>query len=203
MIKIMVKLFGKIVGVVCVIVLVVLACSPEARTELGIVFKVATGQSVAALEDKLDQGTLALQRFDTEYVKAEQKLVALKHLQLDAKLCLRRAQEKATDYRNQGKEELALRNDEQAAFYENQLVGYEKSIESRTNKLQELRTIRERAREDVRLARERIAMLKATRDALDDAEQEEMLEKANKNVQNLQSHCNKLSAEIDILNIED
>ena len=46
-------------------------------------------------------------------------------------------------------------------------------------------------------------MLKATRDALDDAEQEEMLEKANKNVQNLQSHCNKLSAEIDILNIED
>ena len=116
---------------------------------------------------------------------------------------MRRAQEKASDYRNQGKEELALRNDEQAAFYENQLVGYEKSIESRTNKLQELRTIRERAREDVRLARERIAMLKATRDALDDAEQEEMLEKANKNVQNLQSHCNKLSAEIDILNIED
>ena len=197
------KIVGIIIGAAILLVLCILAFSPEARTELGIVFKVAKGQSVAALESELDQGTLALQRFDTEYVKAEQKLTTLKHLQLDARLCLRRAQEKASDYRNQGKEELALRNDEQAAFYENQLVGYEKSIESRTNKLQELRTIRERAREDVRLARERIAMLKATRDALDDAEQEEMLEKANKNVQNLQSHCNKLSAEIDILNIED
>ena len=197
------KLIGKIVGVVCVIVLVALVCSPAARTELGIICKVVTGQSVSALESKLDQGTLALQRFDTEYVKAEQKLVALKHLQLDAKLCLRRAQEKATDYRNQGKEELALRNDEQASFYEKQLVGYEKSIESRTKKLQELRTIRERAREDVRLARERIAMLKATKDALDDSGQEEMLEKASENVRNLQSNCNRLSAEIDILNIED
>ena len=199
----MVKLLGKIAAVVCAIVLVVLICSPEARTELGIVFKVATGQSVAALESKLDQGTLALQRFDTEYSRAEQKLVTLKHLQLDAQLCLRRAQEKAADYRNQGKEELALRNDEQAAFYEKQLVGYEKSIESRTKKLQELRTIRERAREDVRLARERISMLKATKDALDDSGQEEMLEKASENVRNLQSNCNRLSAEIDILNIED
>ncbi len=197
------KLIGKIVGVVCVIVLVALVCSPAARTELGIICKVVTGQSVSALESKLDQGTLALQRFDTEYSRAEQKLVTLKHLQLDAQLCLRRAQEKATNYRNQGKEELALRNDEQSAFYEKQLAGYGKSIESRTKKLQELRTIRDRAREDVRLARERIAMLKATKDALDNSGQEEMLEKASENVRNLQSHCNKLSAEIDILNIED
>lgn len=196
------KLIGKIAAVVCAVVLVVLACSPEVRTELGIVFKVATGQSVAALETKLDQGTLALQRFDTEYAKAEQKLVTLKHLQLDAQLCLRRAREIATDYRNQGKEELALRNDEQSDFYEKQLAGYEKSIESRTKKLQELRTIRERAREDVRLARERIAMLKATKDALDDSGQEEMLEKASENVRNLQSSCNELSAGIDVLNME-
>lgn len=197
------KLIVKIAAIVCAIVLVALVCSPAARTELKIICKVVTGQSVAALETRLDQGTLALQRFDTEYAKAEQKLVTLKHLQLDARLCLRRAREKAADYRNQDKEELALRNDEQAAFYEKQLAGYEKSIESRTKKLQELRTIRERAREDVRLARERIAMLKATKDALDDAGQEEMLEKASENVRNLQSSCNKLSAEIDVLKMED
>ena len=81
------KIVGIIIGAAILLVLCILAFSPEARTELGIVFKVATGQSVADLESELDQGTLALQRFDTEYVKAEQKLATLKHLQLDARLC--------------------------------------------------------------------------------------------------------------------
>ncbi len=186
-----------------VFVVLLLMFSPGFRTETRIMFQVVTGQTVAALETQLDQGNLALKRFDEAYAKAEQRLISLKHLQLDAQLCCRRAQERAADYRRRGKEELAVRNDDQVAFYEKQQVGYAKSIASRTQKLEELRNVRERAREDVRLARERIAMLKATRDALDNSGQEEMLEKANENVEALQSKCNKLSAEIEILNMEE
>lgn len=189
---------------IAALVLLLLIFSSGFRTETEIIVKTAAGQGVEALESRLDQGRLALQKFDAEYAKAEQKLISMKHLQLDAQLCMRRAREKAAAYRAQGKEELALRNDEQGAFYQKQLANYEKSIPARTAKLQELSSIRELTKEDVRLARERIAILKATRDTLNDQSgQEEMIEKANGNIANLQSYCNQLSAEIDVLNMEE
>lgn len=177
--------------------------SPRFRSELPVLWAAVSGSVIDKMEAKLDQGTLALARFDEEYTKAEQKLITLKHLKLDAQHSLKRAQEKAAQYRNQGKEELATRNDEQAAFFEKQVADYGVTIDKRSEKLLELKYIRELAREDVRLARERIAMLQATKDAMDSSGQEEMLQKAQENLNSLQSHCNRLSAEIEVIKLTD
>ena len=175
--------------------------SPKFRSELPIIWTTVFGNVVDKMEAKLDQGTLALARFDEEYAKAEQKLIALKHLRLDAQHSMKCAQDKSVMYRNQGKEELARRNDEQAAFFEKQVTDYGVTIDKRCEKLLEIKHIRELAREDVRLARERIAILQATRDAMDNSGQEEMLQKAEENIKTLQSHCNRLSAEIEIIRL--
>lgn len=198
-------MIGKIVKYTLVTLLVLVAgglvLSPDTRHQLTLLLNVGKQSALDQLERNLDQGSLALQRFDTEYVKAQRKLATLKSLKMDAQLSIRRATEKAAEYRRQGKDELASRNEEQVDFFKNQLDGYEKSIDSRSNKLIELKSLREKAREDVRLARERIAMLKATRDALDDEQQQQTLEKAQQNVNNLQSYCSRLTAEIEVINL--
>ena len=186
-----------------VFLVALLLFSPKFRRELPILWATVSGSVVDKMEAKLDQGTLALARFDEEYTKAEQKLITLKHLKLDAQHSQKRAEEKAAQYRNQGKEELASRNDEQAAFFEKQVADYETTIDKRSEKLLELKHIRELAREDVRLARERIAMLQATKNAMDRSGQEEMLQKAQENINSLQSHCNRLDAEIEVIKLTD
>lgn len=181
----------------------VLIFSPDTRQQLALLISVGKQSSIELLEKRLDQGALALQRFDKEYTKAQQKLATLKSLKMDAQLSVRRAEEKSAEFRRLGKEELAARNAEQVSFFKAQLEGYDKSIASRSVKLMELKSMREKAREDVRLARERIAMLKATRDALDDEQQQQELERAQQNIYNLQSYCNRLTAEIEVINITD
>lgn len=190
-------------GLVIIIIAmgITIACSPSMRESMRAIWLTFTGDAVDLLENQFDQGELALQRFDREYIKAQNKLTTLKSLQAESKMSMRRAQEKAADYRRTGKEDLALRNDEQAAFFEKQMAGYEATIATRSAKLVELKLLRERAREDVRLARERIAILRATRDALDDEQQQENLAKAQENINNLQSHCARLSAEIEVINL--
>lgn len=178
-----------------------LACSENLRYEATLLWTVVTGDAVDKLELQVDQGTLALQRFDNAYVRAQQNLSQLQHVYRDTQLSITRSRERARDFRAQGKEDLAQRNDEQADIYAEQLSALEQNIERRSAKLIELKSRRERAREDVRLARERIAMLVATRDALDQSGMQETLERAEQNVRNLQSNCNKLSAEIDVLNL--
>ena len=180
---------------------ITIACSPKMRESMRAIWLTFTGDAVDLLESQFDQGELALQRFDSEYIKAQQKLATLKTLQAESKLSMRRAQERAADYRRAGKEDLALRNDEQVAFFQKQMEGYENTIASRTAKLIELKALRERAQEDVRLARDRIAILRATRDALDSEQQQENLARAQENINNLQSHCARLSAEIDVINL--
>ena len=175
--------------------------SPKFRSELPVLWAAASGSVVDKLEAQLEQGAVALARFDEEYAKAEQKLVTLRHLRLDAEHSEQRARETAEQYRRQGKEELAQRNEEQADFFEKQRSSYDASIQKRSEGLVELKRIRELAREDVRLARERIAMLHATRDAMDNSGQEETLEKAQQNIRSLQSHCNRLSAEIEVIQL--
>lgn len=184
---------------VCLVAL--LLFSQKFRSELPVIWAVASGSVVDRLEAQLEQGALALARFDEEYAKAEQKLVTLRHLRLDAEHSEQRAREAAEQYRRQGKEELAQRNEEQAAFFEKQRSSYNVTIQKRSEKLLELKRIRELAREDVRLARERIAMLQATRDAMDNSGHEEELEKAQQNIHSLQSHCNRLSAEIEVIQL--
>lgn len=186
-----------------VLLVALLVFSPSFRREVPIMVSATADHAVGVLEKQLDQGSLALRRFDEEYVKAEQKLVSLRHLRLDAQRGMQRAKETAAQYRSQGKDELARRNEEQAAFYEKQAADYEISIQKRSEKLQELKRIRELAREDVRLARERIVMLQATRDAMDSDGQEEMLQKAQENIESLHSHCNRLNAELEVIKLTD
>lgn len=190
-----------IITLVVAAVLLTLACSENLRNELAVIWVTATGDAVDKLELQVDQGSLALQRFDNAYSRAQQNLTKLKAVSSDNRLNMRRAKERAADFRAQGKEELALRNEEEATYYEGQVAACEQTIERHTAKLIELKGVRERAREDVRLARERIAILSATRDALDRTGMQETLERAEQNVHNLQSSCNKLSAEIDVLNL--
>ncbi len=190
-----------IISLVVAAVLLTLACSENLRNELAVIWVTATGDAVDKLELQVDQGPLALQRFDNAYSRAQQNLTKLKAVSSDNRLNMRRAKERAADFRAQGKEELALRNEEEATYYEGQVAACEQTIERHTAKLIELKGVRERAREDVRLARERIAILSATRDALDRTGMQETLERAEQNVHNLQSSCNKLSAEIDVLNL--
>ena len=184
---------------VCLVAL--LLFSQKFRSELPVMWAAVSGSVVDKLEAQLEQGAVALARFDEEYAKAEQKLVTLRHLRLDAEHSEQRAREAAEQYRRQGKEELAQRNEEQAAFFEKQRSSYDTTIQKRSEGLLELKRIRELAREDVRLARERIAMLQAARDAMDNSGQEEMLEKAQQNIRSLQSHCNRLSAEIEVIQL--
>lgn len=195
------KIIVRTFWVIIIAMGITIACSPKMRESMRAIWLTFTGDAVDLLESQFDQGELALQRFDSEYIKAQQKLATLKTLQAESKLSMRRAQERAADYRRAGKEDLALRNDEQIAFFQKQMEGYENTIASRTAKLIELKALRERAQEDVRLARERIAILRATRDALDSEQQQENLARAQENINNLQSHCARLSAEIDVINL--
>ena len=180
-----------------------LILSPTSRREASVVVLAAADHVVSTLEKRLDQGCLALRRFDEEYAKAEQKLVSLRHLRLDAQHGLQRAKETAMQYRRQGKVELALRNDEQAVFFEKQAANYESVIQKRSEKLLELKRIRELAREEVRLARERLTMLQVAREAIETDGQKEMLQKAQENINNLQSICNRLNAEVEVMQLTD
>lgn len=184
-----------------VLVLISLACSEKLRGEVALIWPTITGNAVAKLEMQVDQGALALQRFDNEYTRARQKLTQLRAVSRDTQLNMRHAQERARDLRAQGKEELALRNDEQATFCAAQFESQEAAIQRRDAKLLQLKAMRERAREDVRLARERIAILVAQRDAMDQTGVQETLDRAEENVRNLQSTCNRLTSEIEVLNL--
>lgn len=173
--------------------------SPEYRADVKIAWYAFVGDKVSRMEAQVDQGTLALARYDQAYNSAYNKLTALMGTQTDAAVSVRRFREDAETQRREGREDLALRSEEQAAFFESKQEAVKNSIEKRKVKLAELKKIRERAYQDVRFARQRIAMMQTMRDSLDDAGMQDVLDKAEQNVANLQSNCNKLNAEIDVL----
>lgn len=174
-------------------------CSAEYRSDVKILWYSFVGDKVSRMEAQVDQGTLALARYDQAYNTAYNKLTALMGAQADAGVGARRFREAAETQRREGREDLALRSEEQAAFFESKQEAVKNSIEKRKAKLQELKMIRERAYQDVRFARQRIAMMQTMRDSLDDAGMQDVLDKAEQNVANLQSNCNRLNAEIDVL----
>lgn len=174
-------------------------CSAEYRSDVKILWYSFVGDKVSRMEAQVDQGTLALARYDQAYNTAYNKLTALMGAQADAGVGARRFREAAEAQRREGREDLALRSEEQAAFFESKQEAVKNSIEKRKAKLQELKMIRERAYQDVRFARQRIAMMQTMRDSLDDAGMQDVLDKAEQNVANLQSNCNRLNAEIDVL----
>lgn len=180
-----------------------LAFSPNFRGELRIMGAVLTNNSVARLEAQLDQGELALLRYDEAKDKAERKLATMLRTQKDLNFNIARKQEKVADYREQGREDLAMRNEEQIRIMQQQLEMFAKSTERMQSSLERIKLIRSRAREDIRLVRERIAILSTAKEALDDQGMAELLEKAEQNVSSLQSQCNKLAAEVEVLNMDE
>lgn len=188
------------ISAVCVFFIGLFAFSPNFReATIRVWFYYIIDKPVDYLERSVDQGALALELFDKQYVTAQNKLGKLKALKMDVELSVQRTQERIDSFKRQGKEDLVLRNEQQLNFYRTQLAGYDKSITSRTSKLVELKTMREQAREDVKLARERINLLKATREALSDGDQQDIIDRAQENVASLQSYSNQLTSEISVL----
>ena len=180
-----------------------IAFSPNFRGELRIMSAALTNNSVAKLEAQLDQGELALLRYDEAKNKAEKRLSTMLRTQRDLQMNIARKQEKVADYREQGREDLAMRNEEQINIMQQQLEMFSKSTEKLKSSLERISLIRSRAREDVQLVRERIAILSTAKEALDDQGMIELLEKAEQNVTSLQNQCNKLAAEVEVLNMDE
>ncbi len=197
------KILTGIVVAVAALGFIWLLLPENTQMSLITVFKVGSEGVVARLEKQVDQGQLALEHVDAAYRKAEQNLVKLKALRLDAKASLQQAETRVKDYEKKGRADLAARNQSQVEFFRTQYEGYERSIASRTQRLQEISVLRSRAREDVRLVREKIAYLKATRDALDTEGQQEMLDHADQLINQMHQSCNRLTAEVEVLNMQD
>ena len=177
--------------------------SEETRTDLKNIWYTFTKNQVGRLESKVNQGELALMRYDEAKRKAEQRLITITRLQKDLQMKAARTKELIEDYRSQGKEDLIARNEEQLNFIQNQQEMYKQSEERIRASLGRVKTVRTRAREDIRLARDRIAILNTAKEALDNQDMEQLLAKAEQNVSSLQSQCSKLEAEVEVLNMEE
>lgn len=195
------KLIKYAVSGVVALFLLMMAASNDFRSSMHLCFVALTGDAVDRIELQVDQGSLALQRFDNEYARAQQKLVQLKALSRDYQLDIRRSQARAKDFRAEGKEELAGSNDDHVTFLTQRLTECDASIERQSAELIELKSEREKARETVRILRERIALMKAERDALDKEGSKETLQRAEQNVENLKKSCNELTSRIEVINM--
>lgn len=152
------------------------------------------------LEKQVDQGDLALTRFDRAYTNASKKLIALKTLKADALSNMERAQAKVKEYEAAGNTSLAQKNRQQAEFFEKQYNSYDETLVRRAKKLKELKQKREELFEDVHLLRERIAYLESMRDALSEEDTQSVLRDAESRIAEVQHRCNELSAEVELLN---
>lgn len=200
-------MIGKIIKYTLLAVVVLFAgtliFSEETRMDFKVMWASFTKNQVAKLEVQLDQGELALTRYDEAKRKAEQRLVTISRLQKDLQLQATRTKDIIEDYRREGKEDLIARNEEQLVFIQNQQEMYKQSQERIAASLERVKSIRIRAKEDIRLARDRIAILSTAKEALDEHGITQMLEKAEQNVVSLQTQCNKLEAEVEVLNMEE
>lgn len=174
-------------------------CSENLRNELAVMWAAATGDVVDRLELQLDQGSLALRRYENIIITEQRKLTRLKAVHGDHLNNVSSKQERARSWRAQGRLDLAQRDEAAAAISAEQAAACEKSIEKRTAKLIELKTLRERARLEVNNTRELVALLSATRDALEQEGLQDTLDNAEQNIRNLQSYCNRLQAEVEVL----
>jgi hypothetical protein len=177
--------------------------SPSFRMEMKLIWTAMVGNAVDKLEAQLDQGELALAKYDQAYALQKSKLQKLIGVKKDAELAEKKELEKADDYRKKGKEDLALRCENSAKDWKARYDQADETAKKMEPKLQEVETLRERAYEDVRIARQHIATLKAMSDAMDDEEVQKLMDEAEQNVTNLQSHCNSLEAQIEVLQLTD
>lgn len=192
-----------VVGGIVLLFVAGLIFSPSFRMEMKLIWTVVVGNAVDKLEAQLDQGELALAKYDQAYALQKSKLQKLIGVKKDAELAKKKELEKADDYRKKGKEDLALRCENSAKDWKARYDQADETAKKMEPKLQEVETLRERAYEDVRIARQHIATLKAMSDAMDDEEVQKLMDEAEQNVTNLQSHCNSLEAQIEVLQLTD
>ncbi len=197
------KIITCIVALAAVLGVVWVLLPSDAKQSLAAVIRVGGRSVISEIEKQVDQGQLALEHVDAAYRHAEMKLIQLKALKSDAGVSLQQAENRVADYEKRGRSDLAAKNRDQVEFFRKQFEGYDRSIASRTQKLQEIGVLRSRAREDVRLVREKIAYLKATRDALDSEGQQEMLDHVEQLINQMHHSCNRLTAEVEVLNMEE
>ncbi len=192
-----------VVGGIVLLFVAGLIFSPSFRMEMKLIWTAMVGNAVDKLEAQLDQGELALAKYDQAYALQKSKLQKLIGVKKDAELAEKKELEKADDYRKKGKEDLALRCENSAKDWKARYDQADETAKKMEPKLQEVETLRERAYEDVRIARQHIATLKAMSDAMDDEEVQKLMDEAEQNVTNLQSHCNSLEAQIEVLQLTD
>lgn len=204
------KVMKYTVGILLGLLLVVIICSPKIRTALGnaledteTIIEVGVDSSLKKMENQVDQGELALARFDEIYSTQKNKLASLKGIQKDCQLAIRRIKERSESMRRMGKTHQDSRSEEEIAFYQERYDKVVRTIELREPKLKEVKRLCEIAYEDVRNARHRINMLKATRDSMDDEELQRALDRASENVAHLQNQCNRLHSEVEVLELLD
>ncbi|MBE6419950.1 MAG: hypothetical protein E7031_07425 [Akkermansiaceae bacterium] len=197
------KIIGYIAGGIALLFVAGLIFSEEFRMEMKLIWITVTGSTIDKLELQLDQGELALSRYDQAVRLQQNKLAKLYGVIKDAEMGEKKNKEKAADYRKEGKEDLALRHEEAAKKCREQANLAGSKVEKMEESLKKVKNLRERARADVNIARQNIATLKTMEDALDDSGIQELLDKAEQNVTNLQSQCNQIEAEIEVLSLTD
>lgn len=110
--------------------------SPEYRSDVKVIWYTFVGDKIALMETQVNQGDMALKRYDQVFNTAYNKLTTLVGTQADCKVSARRFREMAETQRRQGREDLAIRSEEQALFFETKLETIANSIEKRKKKLE-------------------------------------------------------------------
>lgn len=173
--------------------------SPRFRSDVKMWTAVVFSDAVGRMEAQVDQGELALKRYENIYIKEMEKVQILHKVIKDYQVSLDREEEAVVQCEREGRDDLASLHRKQVDFLKQKLEMTEKRGVRKLESLRKIKTICERGKLDVTLAKERIALLAASREVMDDAGMEEELAKAEKNISNLKSSCNKLEAEVEIL----
>ncbi len=173
--------------------------SPSFRTDVKMWTAVVFSDAVGRMEAQVDQGELALKRYENIYIKEMEKVQILHKVIKDYQVSLDREVEAVAQCEREGREDLATMHRKQVDFLKQKLEMAERRGVRKLESLRNIKTICERGKLDVTLAKERIALLAASREVMDDAGMEEELAKAEKNISNMKSSCNKLEAEVEIL----
>ena len=173
-----------------------IAFSPDFRTEISQLFSVLSHDAISKLEAKADQGELALTRYEQAYREQANKLASTIHNRDEALSEIRRAKARAEEFRAAGKETRAMLNERDVATQQKRHERACRQIEKRGPRLKIIHEKMEIAREEVRILRKNIEELRSMRDAMDNTGLQDLLDKAEQNVANLNSQCISINAEI-------
>lgn len=177
--------------------------SPRLRESVMCVFMSAHDSAIAKLEAQADDGDLALSRYEQAYREQANKLSNTIRLRDNAAYEIERAQRRANEFRASGKETQALLNEKDIERQKRQHERACRRIEKLGPGVKKLREKMEIAREEVRIMRKNIIELSSMRNAMDDSGLQEILDKADLSIANLNSQLNAINAEIEVLELID